>query len=56
MNGARRFLVRLGNDESGAALIEYTVVLGIVLCGAIAVISAVGTWLSGKWSALSSAI
>jgi pilus assembly protein Flp/PilA len=43
-------------DEDGAALIEYTVLLGILLVAVIAVIIFVGGWVSSKWSALSSAI
>ena len=43
---------RLGKDEEGAALIEYTVLLGILLLGVIALILAVGTWVNGKWSTL----
>jgi pilus assembly protein Flp/PilA len=40
-------------DENGAALIEYTVLLGILLVAVIAIIVFVGGWVSGQWSALS---
>jgi pilus assembly protein Flp/PilA len=43
---------RMLGDEKGAALIEYTVLLGILVVAVIATISAVGTWVSGKWTAL----
>ena len=43
---------RLGKDQTGAALIEYTVLLGILVVAVIALIIAVGTWVNGKWSAL----
>jgi pilus assembly protein Flp/PilA len=43
---------RLGKDEEGASLIEYTVLLGILLIAVIAVIGAVGGWINNKWSAL----
>jgi pilus assembly protein Flp/PilA len=43
-------------DEDGAALIEYTVLLGILLVAVIAIIIFVGGWVNSKWSALSSAI
>jgi pilus assembly protein Flp/PilA len=43
-------------DEGGAALIEYTVLLGILLIAVIALIAFIGTWISGQWSALSEAI
>jgi pilus assembly protein Flp/PilA len=43
---------RLGKDEEGAALIEYTVLLGILVVAVIATIVAVGVWVNGKWTAL----
>jgi pilus assembly protein Flp/PilA len=49
----RRLLDRLKEDEDGAALIEYTVLLGILLVAVIAIIVFVGGWVSGQWSSLS---
>jgi pilus assembly protein Flp/PilA len=49
-------LKKFGNDEEGAALIEYTVLLGIMLVAVIATIILVGTWVSGKWTALNAAL
>jgi pilus assembly protein Flp/PilA len=40
--------------KDGAALIEYTVLLGILVVAVIGTIVAVGTWVNGKWSALQS--
>ena len=39
-------------DEEGAALIEYTVLLGILLVAVIVTIGLVGTWIKTKWTAL----
>ncbi|RFB75532.1 Flp family type IVb pilin [Methylovirgula sp. 4M-Z18] len=47
---------KLGKDEDGAALVEYTVLLGILLVAVIATIVTVGGWISAKWAALSSGI
>jgi len=47
---------QLKSDENGAALIEYTVLLGIMLVAVIAVISGVGGWVSAEWVSLSTAI
>ncbi len=44
------------NDEEGAALIEYTVLLGILLVAVIATITLVGKWISSKWVALNTAL
>jgi pilus assembly protein Flp/PilA len=47
---------RFRNDESGAALIEYTVLLGIMLVAVVATIGLVGTWIGGEWTALNTAL
>ncbi len=43
-------------DEDGAALIEYSVLLGIVLTAVVATITLVGTWVSGEWTALNTSL
>ena len=47
---------RLRRDEDGAALIEYTVLLGILLVAVIATIVLVGTWVNDKWTDLEAAL
>ena len=47
---------KLHRDEDGAALIEYTVLLGILVVAVVATIVAVGGWVNGKWTALNTAI
>lgn len=47
---------KLKNDEEGAALIEYTVLLGILVVAVIATITLVGTWVNGRWVALNAAL
>jgi len=56
VNKAKSVLNRFKKDEGGAALIEYTVLLGILLIAVIAVIVAVGHWISGQWSALNATV
>jgi pilus assembly protein Flp/PilA len=46
----------LAQNEEGAALIEYTVLVGILLVAAITTIGLVGTWVSGEWTALNKAL
>jgi pilus assembly protein Flp/PilA len=43
---------RLGKDEQGAALVEYTVLLGVMLVTVISTVVMVGGWVNAKWSAL----
>ena len=42
----------LHNDVSGAAFIEYTVLLGVILAVGIGTVVAVGTWANGRWAFL----
>jgi pilus assembly protein Flp/PilA len=52
MNTLRKFV----RDDSGAALIEYTVLLAILVIAVITTISAVGGWVNSKWTALNTEI
>jgi pilus assembly protein Flp/PilA len=56
MRGVIAVFDRFQNDDEGAALIEYTVLLGIMLVGVVATIGLVGTWVSGRWTALNAAL
>jgi pilus assembly protein Flp/PilA len=56
MRSIAKFIKQLRRDEDGASLIEYTVLLAIILIATIGLIAAVGTWVSGRWSALNSAL
>jgi pilus assembly protein Flp/PilA len=52
MSQVSKLVRRLGKDEDGAALIEYTVLLGILVVAVIALIIAVGNWINLRWSTL----
>jgi pilus assembly protein Flp/PilA len=56
MRKAVQLMKRLGHDEEGAALVEYTVLLGIMLVAVITTIGLVGGWMTTKWTALWSAL
>ena len=56
MSKAWNLIQKLSRDEDGAALIEYTVLLGILLIAVVATIIAVGSWVNGRWTALNTAI
>jgi pilus assembly protein Flp/PilA len=49
-------LTRLGKDEDGAALLEYTVLMGLLLVATIATVTLVGGWINGRWIALNAAL
>jgi pilus assembly protein Flp/PilA len=52
LNQLKKDAFRFKKDEGGAALIEYTVLLGILLIAVIAIITLVGTWINNEWHAL----
>jgi pilus assembly protein Flp/PilA len=53
---ASKNLVRLYRDERATALMEYSLLLGMVVVAVIAIIVFAGQWVSTQWSALSSGL
>jgi pilus assembly protein Flp/PilA len=55
-----RFLADIAHrfraDEDGAAMVEYTVLLGIITVGVIGTVILVGTWVNGQWTFLEGAL
>lgn len=47
---------RFRREEDGAAMVEYTVLLGIITVAVIASIVVVGGWVEDKWTALSTTL
>jgi pilus assembly protein Flp/PilA len=56
MGKTLRLMKKFADDESGAALVEYTVLLGIMLVAVVATIGLVGGWVNSKWAALWTAL
>jgi pilus assembly protein Flp/PilA len=56
MNNALQVMSKLARDEEGAALVEYTVLLGIMLVAVVATIGLVGGWINARWTALWTAL
>lgn len=40
------------NDESGASLLEYTVLIALITVGVVGSVTSVGTWASTSWTTL----
>ncbi|MEJ1160091.1 Flp family type IVb pilin [Prosthecomicrobium sp. N25] len=51
-----KLIAKFRRDEKGAAFIEYTVLLGIILAVSIVTVGAVGTWANTKWVSLNTAV
>lgn len=56
MRSVLNLIGQLKSDEDGAALIEYTVLLGILLIAVIALITGVGGWIKNHWNTLNTAL
>jgi pilus assembly protein Flp/PilA len=52
MSKVLSLLKNLTKDEDGTALVEYSILLGVIAVAVIAFATGVGTWSSGKWAAL----
>lgn len=52
MSQFRNFLKRLAKDESGAALIEYSLLIGLISAAVIAMVVIASDWVVDAWAAL----
>ena len=51
-----RHLDRFAADESGATMVEYTILIGLITVVAIALIASVGTWVKNAWTVVNSTL
>ncbi len=52
MSYLRNFIARLAKDEDGAALVEYSILIGLITVVVIAAVVFVGGWVEDQWAAL----
>ena len=52
----KKLLSQFVREEDGAAMIEYTVLIGLITAATIALIIAVGLWVNGQWTTLDTAL
>ena len=52
MLGTKNLVRRLAKDEHGAALLEYTVLIGLLIAAVLATIIGVGGWANNIWTTL----
>ena len=50
------FLDYFAADESGATMVEYTILIGLITVVAIALIAAVGTWVQNAWTSVNTTL
>lgn len=56
LNQLKKDAFRLKKDENGAALVEYTVLLGIMLAAVIGGIGTIAPLVHGHWHALQTSL
>jgi pilus assembly protein Flp/PilA len=56
MNKLMTIARQFRDDEDGAAMVEYTILIGLITVAVILSIVFVGTWVGTKWTALTAAI
>lgn len=47
---------QLSKDEDGAALIEYSILLGVIAVVCVTAAVAIGNWIGPKWTSLCQAL
>ena len=52
----KRTAGRLWTDESGASLLEYSILVGLIIAGVVGTITGVGTWIGARWNDLNTII
>jgi pilus assembly protein Flp/PilA len=52
----KSFVKKFAADESGASLIEYSLLIGLITVLAVVAITAVGIWVNGQWTNLQATI
>ena len=53
---AQAALHNFKRNESGASLIEYSLLIGLITVVAVVAIGAVGIWVNGQWEGLQTSI
>jgi pilus assembly protein Flp/PilA len=48
--------ISLWKDRRGASLLEYSLLIGIIVALTVTLVTAVGVWVTGRWSTLCSAL
>jgi len=56
MKAMKNLLAKLVKDEQGGEVLEYALIAGLIVVAAIAIISAVGNKVVGKWTSLSNSL
>jgi pilus assembly protein Flp/PilA len=53
---AQTALWQFKNNQKGAALVEYSLLIGLITVAVVATIALVGTWVSNQWTTLNTVL
>ncbi|MER8375831.1 Flp family type IVb pilin [Mesorhizobium sp. M1409] len=56
MNKLMTMTRQFRDDENGAAMVEYSILIGIIAVASIMTVIAIGGWVNGRFSALCTAL
>jgi pilus assembly protein Flp/PilA len=56
MSKLKTLVGRFVREDNGAALIEYSILIGLIAAAVIVSIVAIGVWITGRWAALQAAL
>ncbi|ESZ30321.1 MULTISPECIES: Flp family type IVb pilin [unclassified Mesorhizobium] len=56
MNKLMTMTRQFRDDENGAAMVEYSILIGIIAVASILTVLAIGGWVNGRFSALCTAL
>ena len=56
MTALKTVASRLAREDDGAALIEYSILIGLIAAAVITTIAAIAIWITGKWASLKTAL
>jgi pilus assembly protein Flp/PilA len=51
-----KLIAKFAKDESGAALVEYSLLIGLITVAVVATIVIVGGWVALQWTELQAAV
>lgn len=56
MTKLAKIAARFRSEDDGAAMVEYSVLIGIITAATIGLIILVGAWVTGAWTTLEAAL
>jgi pilus assembly protein Flp/PilA len=56
MSKLQALTIRFVREDEGAAMIEYSILIGLIAAALVTSVAAVAVWMTGRWAALCTAL